>query len=391
MWLRRLDDYTSSIESRVQELQRDAEAADLLPRTRQRLLRIANGFAQQVEAVASLFEPLDAGADEMVASAIPSRPEPGQLAILECYEHLFRDWVWGERESALTLDFVKPLVPAGLERVAVFGAGAGRLAVDVHQTCGPAQTLALDVNPLPLLVADKLLAGETIDLPEFPIDPNSDEVAVVARSLARPFVVRDGFAFVFADALRPPIPAGSLDAVVTPWFIDIARADLRQTAAVINRVLRPGGLWLNIGPLRFQSVLSRAYTIEEAHEIVAGSAFELLSHGRQELPYFNSPVSGSLRSDIVFRFAARKTGEAAAVDIPDPLPPWVANPLEPIPITQALVALGRTSMFTTGVLSMIDGQRSVVDVARALGAAWGVEPARLQDELRAFLARLPGS
>ena len=179
--------------------------------------------------------------------------------------------------------------------------------------------------------------------------------------------------------------------MVTPWFIDVARADLRQTAAVINRVLRPGGLWVNIGPLRFQSVLSRAYTIEETHEIVAGSAFELLSHDRQELPYFNSPVSGSLRSDVVFRFAARKTGEAAAVDIPDPLPPWVANPLEPIPITQALVALGRTSMFTTGVLSMIDGQRSIVDVARALGAAWGVEPARLQDELRAFLARLPGS
>ena len=91
----------------------------------------------------------------------------------------------------------------------------------------------------------------------------------------------------------------------------------------------------------------------------------------------------------MFRFAARKTGEAAAVDIPDPLPPWVANPLEPIPITPALVALGRTSMFTTGVLSMIDGQRSIVDVARELGAAWGVEPARLQDELRAFLARLP--
>ena len=119
----------------MQELQREAEAADLLPRTRQRLLRIADGFAQQLEAVTSLFEPLDAGTDEMVAAAIPSRPEPGsQLAILECYEHLFRDWVWGERECALTLDFVKPLVPAGLGRVAIYGAGAGRLAVDVHQT-----------------------------------------------------------------------------------------------------------------------------------------------------------------------------------------------------------------------------------------------------------------
>ena len=40
---------------------------------------------------------------------------------------------------------------------------------------------------------------------------------------------------------------------------------------------------------------------------------------------------------------------------------------------------------------MIDGNRSIVDVARELGNAWGVDPARLQDELRAFLARLPMS
>jgi hypothetical protein len=63
----------------------------------------------------------------------------------------------------------------------------------------------------------------------------------------------------------------------------------------------------------------------------------------------------------------------------------------PIPITPALVALGRTSMFTTGVLGMVDGDRSIVDVARELGKAWGVDPARLQDELRAFLSHLPAA
>jgi hypothetical protein len=148
---------------------------------------------------------------------------------------------------------------------------------------------------------------------------------------------------------------------------------------------------VNTGPLRFQSVLARSYTIEEVLEIAGGSGFALSSHDRQDLPYFDSPVSGSRRSDLVFRFAARKTGEAPAVDIPEPVAPWVANPLVPIPITAGLVALGKTSMFTTSVLSMIDGERSIVDVARELGAAWKVEPGRLQDELRAFLARLPSS
>ncbi|HEY7375585.1 MAG TPA: methyltransferase domain-containing protein [Polyangia bacterium] len=394
IWLRRLDDYTSNIEARVRQLQGEAEAegAELLARTRQRLLRIAKGFAQQAEAITSLFDPLDAGADAWAAAAIPSRPEPGpQLAILECYDHVFRDWSWGERECALTLDFVKPLLPPGLGRVAIYGAGAGRLAADLHQSCAPARTFALDVNPLPFLIADKLLAGETVDLPEFPADPSSDEVVVVTRHLERPYAPRDGFTLLFADALRPPIPAGSLDAVVTSWFIDVARADLRQTAAAINRVLRPGGLWVNFGPLRFQTVLARAYTIEEVHELVGASSFALSAQASEEIPYLDSPATGSRRRDLVFRFAARKTGEAPAVDVPDPAPPWVVNPLAPIPITPALVALGRTSMFTTGVLSMIDGQRSIVDVARELAAAWGVEPARLQDELRAFLARLPVS
>ena len=102
-------------------------------------------------------------------------------------------------------------------------------------------------------------------------------------------------------------------------------------------------------------------------------------------------MSGSRRTDTVFRFAARKTAEAEPVEIPDSVPPWVSNPLVPIPITPALVALGKTSMFTTSVLSMIDGDRSVVDVARELGAAWKADPGRLQDELRAFLARLPSN
>jgi hypothetical protein len=390
LWLRRLDDYSSEVELRVQALRQDAETADLLPRTRERLRRIAAGFERQLETVTALFEPLEHASDPLPAMAIPSRREPGvSAAVLECYEHVFRDWAWGQRECALSLDLLRPAMPEGLPSVAVYGAGAGRLAVDIHQSFAPGATFALDVNPLPFLIADRMLAGEPLSLPEFPVDPNSDGDVVVERNLVRPFEVRPGFSFIFADALRAPL--GELDAVVTSWFIDVARVDLRQTAAAINRVLRPGGLWLNLGPLRFQADLARSYAIEETLEIVGRSAFELVSNDKQDIPYFDSPVSGSRRTETVFRFAARKVGEAGPVDIPDPLPPWVANPLAPIPITQSLVTLARTSMFTTGVLSLIDGNRSIVEIAQALGSAWGVEPARLQDELRVFLAKMPAS
>ena len=390
LWLRRFDDYSAGIELRVASLRQEAEVPELLPRTQQRLRSLAAGLEQQLEAIAALFSAMDADFDALPAVAIPSRPEAdSQVAVLEYHEHVFRDWVWGQRECAEALAFIRPSIPSHLSRLAVYGAGAGRLAVDLHQVCEPARTLALDVNPLPFLVAGRLLAGERLDLPEFPVDPNSADQVVIPRQLALPYPVRDGFSLLFADALRPPFAAGCLDAVVTSWFIDVAGADLRHTAATINRVLRPGGVWINVGPLRFQTVPSRAYTVEEALELAQLAHFDVESNDRHDIPYLDSPVSGSRRSETVFRFVARKTGEAPPVQIPDPLPPWVANTLTPIPVTKALVALGRTSIFTSGVLSMIDGTRSIVDVARALGAAWGVEPARLHDELRVFLARLP--
>jgi hypothetical protein len=128
-------------------------------------------------------------------------------------------------------------------------------------------------------------------------------------------------------------------------------------------------------------------------EIAAGAGFEVAPHGpddQRDLPVMDSPVSGAHRTELVFRFAARKHAEAGAVALGQPFPPWVVNPAEPIPITPGMVALGRSSMFTTGVLGMIDGSRSIQDVARELGRAWGADPTRLQDELRAFLARIPG-
>jgi hypothetical protein len=390
LWLSRLDDYASATELRAQGLRREASGVGLLPRTRARVLRVAAALEEQRAAIASLFGPLRSGAEAPAAGAIPGRPEGGQgPAILECYEHVFRDWVWGQPELEVLRSLLEPLVPKGLGRVAVFGAGAGRLAVDVHQTFEPARTFALDVNPLPFLIADKLLGGETVELAEFPVDPGADDEVVVPRRLARPFPVREGFRLLFADALRPPLAHGSLDAVLTFWFIDVARIDLRETAAVINRALAPGGLWINLGPLRFQGTLARSYTIEEVLDLVTDGAFEISFAGRADVPYFDSPVSGSRRNETIFDFAARKTGEADVAVVPSAVPAWVSDPRAPIPITPALLALGRSTVFTTAVLSAIDGTRSTLDVAAALGGSWGVDPAVLVDQLRAFLAKLP--
>jgi uncharacterized protein YbaR (Trm112 family) len=392
LWLRRLVFYLSGVDMRVSGLRAEAHAPALLPKTRGRLARLAEGLAVHRDRLASLCHPLELGADPFASEAIPPRAEAGQqAAILECYEHLFRDWAWGTAECETSLGLIAPLLPKNLPRIAVYGAGTGRLAFDIHQARAPERTFALDLNPFPFFVTARLLAGESVDLPELPTDPTSDAVVVVDRSLSCPLRTREGLSLVFADALRAPFAPGSLDAVVTSWFIDVAQADVSRTAAVINRALRPGGLWINLGPLRFHADQSRAYTIEEVLEAVSATAFEIVLDDARHLPYFHSPISGNWRSHLVFRFAARKAGEAPELDVPDPVPPWVTNPFLPIPVTPAMVALGRTSVFTAGVLTLIDGQRSIVDLARQMGVAWNVDPATVQDQLHAFFAQLPTS
>jgi SAM-dependent methyltransferase len=395
LWQARASEFLASTEGLVATWSAEAERPDVRPRTRARLEQVAAATEGQRRCVADFFARLGAPAQQL----IPTRPEPGDSPVLHCYENLFRDWVWGRVEAERTLELVARLAPdPQLGRLAVYGAGAGRLAVDVHQALQPSVTLALDTNPLPLLVAAELVHGESIELPEFPVAPHSEAEVVVWQTLRCPVEPRDGFGFVFADARQPPFAPSSLDTVLTSWFIDVVDADLEAIAASIGRVLREGGVWLNLGPLRFKRDLARQYTIEEIWEIVGDQGFELVSRERADVPYFDSPVSGSRRTETVFGFAARRTaaaggslqdGSPAVAGSRSQVPEWITDPRRPIPVRPSLMALGRKSMFTAGAISLVDGQRSLLDVASEIARATGVDPAALLDQLRAFFGMLP--
>jgi hypothetical protein len=45
-----------------------------------------------------------------------------------------------------------------------------------------------------------------------------------------------------------------VDAVLTDYFIDAAAVDFADLIVAIARVLRPGGCWLNRGPLKWHQV-----------------------------------------------------------------------------------------------------------------------------------------
>jgi hypothetical protein len=116
----------------------------------------------------------------------------------------------------------------------VLGAGAGRLAYDLHQQLPADNTVALDFNPLLALVAARAVSGEGVELWEFPVAPRSIGDHAVLRTLVAPEPVRDGFHLILGDVLRPPLVTGSIDVVVTPWVVDILPEDFRHFAARVN-------------------------------------------------------------------------------------------------------------------------------------------------------------
>ena len=96
-----------------------------------------------------------------------------------------------------------------------------------------------------------MFAGERLELYEFPVAPRDLASHALLRTLAAPRRAREGLHCVFADANSPPFAAGAFDTVVTPWLVDVIDADLAALAAVVNRLLAPGGRWLCTGTLFF--------------------------------------------------------------------------------------------------------------------------------------------
>ena len=240
-WRNRLHFSLQQLANDAQRLQAELEDRHLLASTRQRLEHLRRAVDEHRNNLRNLLAPLDvhaSAASNESYLALRTRL-PTDQGIATYYNNIHRDWCWGDAENTASLDVI--LEVAGNSEpgsVLVLGAGAGRLAYDIHQQLGASSTVAMDFNPLLVLVAAKVIRGKTLDLHEFPIAPRMPEDVAVARTLAAPEPVIDGFDLVLADVLRPPFAVASFDTVVTPWLIDIVNDDLPRQAARINRLLR---------------------------------------------------------------------------------------------------------------------------------------------------------
>ncbi|MBI4475108.1 MAG: methyltransferase domain-containing protein [Acidobacteria bacterium] len=347
----------------VRAIEEQMQQPDLLPSTRQRCASMIEALRKQASQIAAIMQPVLPGAGQASTTELP--------APLKYIHYLYRDWGWpaepnGENERALAaMDFVQEERPLG--RTLVIGAGACRLAYDLHRRDAGAETVALDIEPFLFTVARTVILGGTVRLSE--ANAEIDELGAVSRewTLTAPHgpLDKDRFHFLIADGLEPPLEKDAFDTVVTPWFIDIVPPDLRDFMSTVYRLLKRGGRWLNLGPLRYTPDMPAPlrFTREEVFDLLKRAGFELGHWRTESMPYLVSKLNARGKMELVLAFAATKSETSLGTDTTEVTPPaWLLFRHLPIPTFPGQSMFHSNNSLVQLVVSAIDGNRSLDDL-----------------------------
>jgi len=391
-WRQRMHRLLKQWETDAARTQTALRTAGLHPLTRRRLEHLGNAQSAHLGELARLLTPLQL--DTMTATlethlALRTRLPPTQ-GLSTYFANLHRDWCWGGEENAASFELVASAL-GNHPRAAtlVLGSGAGRLAYDIHMQRAPDITVALDINPLLVFAAQQIVEGATLDLHEFPLAPrNLDDVAV-ARALTAPVAVSEGFSPVLADGLRAPFVAEAFDAIITPWFVDIVAEDLPVLAQRINRLLKPGGRWVIFGSLAFvRPDLAACFSLEETSALIGANGFTEPHAVEATIPYMCSPASRHGRREQVVTITADKRKRVAAPERYTALPEWLVQSNRPVPLLDNFWMQATTTRVYAFIMTMIDGRRSVGDMAALMEQQRLMSRAEAEAAIRNFLIKM---
>jgi uncharacterized protein YbaR (Trm112 family) len=392
-WRARLNFLLDRLAEDAASLQAELQSRRLKPLARERLVTQNRARLDQAKRLKELLAPLriQFGANSVAAHvALQTRLPPDQ-GLITYYPNIHRDWAWGDEENVRAASLVGTALAGGTlpDTLLVLGAGAGRLAYDLHQQAIAGQTIALDFNPLLALVAQRAFAGETLQLWEFPLAPRTFDDHAVLRELGGRPPARDGLHLVLADALRPPFAAGSINAVVTPWLVDILPEDFAVLATRINQLLPDGGRWVCFGSVAFAQPESAGnYSLEEMLDLIAEAGFAAPEVSEDEIPYMCSPASRHGRRELVVTITATRERAVPRPARPKALPDWLVAGTQPVPLTRATQVQAAASRIHGYVLGLIDGRRSIRDIARLLEEQRLMNRAEAEATVRQFLIKM---
>lgn len=392
-WQVRLKHLMQRLEGEAELLKLELKDPGLGELTTKRLRKLLQAKVEHRKTLAEILEPLvlSAAGSEELSQAMNARL-PASQKITSYSNNVFRDWAWETNENRLALDAVLAVLPREEwtgKRVLILGAGYGRLAYDLHHSTQPVLTVATDINPLMLLVAKRMFNGKSLKLHEFPLAPRDLDSHAVLRKCAAEAAASPGLELAFADALSTPFKAEAFDVVLTPWLIDILPPSLPQLAEALWRILKPGGRFVNFGPLGFNHARAADnLSLEEVLETVANAGFQLGEPRRESVPYLQSPASAHGRVELVTTFVATKTGEPTAKAKPfQALPTWIARRDVPVPRLKSFDAFVVINTILVETMNMIDGQRTLAEVAELFAARHKMPVPEAEASVKGFLIK----
>jgi SAM-dependent methyltransferase len=391
-WRGRMHFSLQRLERERQQLHAALASAEPRAQTRARLEHLANATEDHRLRLTALLTPLEI--EQHTASyetylALRTRL-PADQGLTTYYANIHRDWCWGDAENAASFDIVNAALGDVLPgRVLVLGAGAGRLAYDVHMRTAATTTVAADFNPLLLLVAQTVTRGEPLELYEFPLAPRSTTEQALLRSLAAPAAAREGLEFVLADAHRPPFRRGAFDTVITPWLVDILPERFDTQCMRINALLAPGGRWLNFGSLSFHDPdPSARYGVDECAAAIAANGFAAPVLSEHDIDYMCSPASRHGRRERVVAWAAAKERDIKKVPRHQALPEWLVRGTDPVPLAESFRTQALSTRVHAFLMSLIDGRRSIKDMAKLMAEQRLMSSAEAEPAIRSFLIKM---
>ncbi|MGI9205465.1 MAG: methyltransferase domain-containing protein [Woeseiaceae bacterium] len=392
-WRNRLHFALQQLSNEAKQLTGELKADTLSALSRQRLEKQLKAADEHRSTLRQILAPVDIqSAQASYESYLALRTRlPTDQGISTYYGNIHRDWAWGDEENAASLAQISAVTDGGtaLGKTLVLGAGACRLAYDIHTELDTTSCVAMDFNPLLLLIAKTVMQGAQQELYEFPIAPRTIDDVAVLRTLSAPITVDDRFHLVLGDALRPPFAKGEFDTVVTPWLIDIVDDDLMVQAARINQLLKPGGRWINFGSLAFTHAnQARCYSTEETLDLVEKSGFGAPQVKEENIPYMCSPASRHGRRETVLTFAAPKTDKVKAPARHKALPDWIVTARESVPLSPSFRNQAMSTQIYSFIMSLIDGKRTINDMAKILEQQKLMTAEEAVPAIRTFLTRM---
>jgi hypothetical protein len=360
-WQHQLAVMNQQAQAGFEVMQALLERYDAVPATRQRaqesleVARASNLAINQLLGDAGLQPKFD---EQFVQVAL------GQIS--EYYHHVLQDWAWPEGiiqqrlQQVLNLGSVPPSA-----NVLALGAGAGRLSWELHQHWNAHLTLATDINPLLLAAGHKLIVQqqgfEFYELNSFPQIGRDLSRAYTLSPPSDPANKRASWFAMAADVWRMPLKPGGFDVILTAWFIDVHGGDNRDLIALIHQWLKPGGLWINSGPLLYpkHTPFDCKYGREELLQLMQVAGFKLENEQLAEHRHLDSPINVRSQTEQVWSFSARAVAPSA--DPSHSLPqPWLV--FHHLPVTQRFQRPEESHPLIDAIIGQVDGKTSVQEI-----------------------------